>query len=80
MPRPRGPEKVAFKVSVTIPTFHRLVAKAKGKAVGAYIAEREERATLVASKRPKPVLPTSPSSTHTSDGSPESTESAAGES
>lgn len=50
MPRPKGPEKVAFKVMVTIPTFNRLVAKAKGKAVGAYIAEREEQATVVAAK------------------------------
>jgi hypothetical protein len=51
MPRPKGPEKVAFKVMVTIPTFERLTAKAKGKPVGTYIAEREERATIVDEKR-----------------------------
>jgi len=65
-----GPEKIAFKVSVTIPTFQRLTAKAKGKAVSAYIAEREEMATVVANKR------ISPPSTNTSDGSPESTAAA----
>jgi hypothetical protein len=50
MPRAKGPEKIAFKVMVTVPTFERLTAKAKGKPVGTYIAEREEQATAVAAK------------------------------
>jgi hypothetical protein len=51
MPRAKGPEKVAFKVTVTVPTFERLTAKAKGRPVGTYIAEREEQQTLITAKR-----------------------------
>ena len=51
MPRAKGPDKIAFKVVVTVPTFERLTAKARGKPVGTYLAEREEQATTVDNKR-----------------------------
>jgi hypothetical protein len=46
MPRAKGPEKIALKVMVTIPTFQWLTHKASGKAVPTYVAEDlEQRAT-----------------------------------
>jgi hypothetical protein len=54
MPRPKGPEEVAFKVSVTVPTHARLLRKAAGEAVGTYVAERLEREMSVAAKNTTP--------------------------
>jgi hypothetical protein len=53
MPRPKGPEKVFFKVGVTLPTHARLLRKAAGKAIGAYVAERLEQETFNAAKNAK---------------------------
>jgi hypothetical protein len=50
MPRPKGPEKIFFKVGVTLPTHARLLRQAAGKAVGAYVAERLEQETVNAAK------------------------------
>jgi hypothetical protein len=54
MPRAKGPEKVAFKVMVTIPTFQWLTHKANGKAVPTYVAEDLERRADVATKNVSP--------------------------
>ena len=54
MPRPKGPEKVFFKVGVTLPTHARLLRKAGEKAVGTYVAEQLEREMNVAAKNTTP--------------------------
>jgi hypothetical protein len=50
MPRPKGPEKIAFKVMVTVPTFAWLTAKAKGRPVPTYLAETIEQQAANAAK------------------------------
>ena len=54
MPRPKGPEKVAFKLMVTTTTFAWLTRKANGKPVPTYLAERIEREAAVATKNVEP--------------------------
>jgi hypothetical protein len=50
MPRPKGPEKVFFKVGVTVPTHAHFIRKAGRKAVGAYVAEHLEQEAINAAK------------------------------
>lgn len=50
MPRQKGPAKVKFSVSVRLSTHERLQRKARGKAVGTYVAEKLEREDDVATK------------------------------
>jgi hypothetical protein len=54
MPRAKGPEKVAFKVTVTTAAFDWLTRKASGRPVPTYLAEYIERQAAVATKNVTP--------------------------
>jgi hypothetical protein len=71
MPRSKGPEKRGVKLWLTLRTIAWLERKAGNRPVPTYLAERIERQ---AANGMKNALLKSPPSTHTSDGSPDSTE------